>query len=224
MMNKSGCAPGYEHRGDACYLKNRVQNIPFSVNTKAGCQNFGGKWDDSYGFGGVCLVHDTMTPNLWIGWTAPIRGLYFYWLFERMDPTDVYDPDGIKELKEEGKNPRDYAYDGMAVGCYVKENKRYPDEPNPCTEAIIGEPMDGMEMLPYSKMAEHYKGYALNMARGILEKGDRDPMFGANYAYYTQSGKKLPGYRPDAIPVEASSCYGDTCAPRHTGKKPFRIH
>lgn len=227
-MERDGCPTGYEKRGsaNACFLKNRVKSIPFTINTKIGCDNFGGKWDDSYGFGGVCIVHDSMLPEIWIGWTAPIRGLYFYWIYEHQDPRDMFSKKDLAQMKADGENPEQYTNVGEVMGCIVKENPNYPNDPQPCTPAMIGGPEDSLDPLPsFEKYAEHYKGYALNMARGILEKAETTTSWVRDsYDYYDRGGRKLKKYHPEAIPIERDSGYGDTEAPSTTGRKPFRIH
>jgi hypothetical protein len=224
MTERDGCPTGYEKRGsiNACFLKNRVKNIPFTINTKVGCDNFGGKWDNSYGFG-VCLMEDTIEPSIWIGWTAPIRGLYFYWTLQKSDPDEWMDEEMQKEIRQKGGDPKDYSFDGEVMGCIVKDNPGYPNDPHPCRSAMVGGPDDWYfeTDMPFGRMAEHYKGYALNMARDIMLKEDRESW--KDFDYYDRGGRKLKGYHHDATPVERSSGYGDVEAPTHSGKTPFRI-
>jgi hypothetical protein len=207
---------------NACFLKNRVKNIPFTINTKVGCDTFGGRWNEDYGFG-ACLLHDTMDDDIWIGWTAPIRGLYFYWMLQKYDPDEWMDEELKREYRANGKDPKDYSFDGEVMGCIVKDNPDYPNDPHPCRQTMVGGPDDWYFEgdMPFDRMAEHYKGYALSMARDIMMKSDQDSQ--KEYNYYDRGGRKLKGFHPDAIPVEKSSGYGDVEAPTYSGRRPFKI-
>lgn len=235
-MEREGCAPGYEHRGNECYLKNRVRNIPFSVTSKAGCLNFGGKWLDEYS---VCVMHDEFKRNRIMGWTAPVRGLYFIWAVHKYDPSEVNLMDHgwwewIEDLQENSKkkiNPADYAYEGSMAGCLVKENKGYPNDPDDCHEAVtpvyIWELMDDPDSPGYppkfEEIGEKLRDVALVEARRFLEQFDREELH--RYKYFDQAGRKLPMWREDAIPVEINreSGFGERDGPSFSGRKPFGV-
>lgn len=235
-MNREGCAPGYEHRGDACYLKNRVRNIPFSVNTKAGCLNFGGKWIDDFS---VCVMRDIVSKDSIEGYTAPIRGLYFMWWAQRYNPKDMdYDwHNWWEEMKEDEEfqkrkpNPRDFSYEGYTKGCLVKDASGYPDKPDECNEATSGASIFDLEIdydnypMRFDGAAMLLRDKALERARMFMENFDRAALH--EYKYFDQAGRKLPMWRPDAIPMEidvrGTGWAPAGKAPEYYNRKPFGI-
>jgi hypothetical protein len=226
MMEREGCAPGYEHRGDACYLKNRVRNIPFSVTSKAGCLNFGGKWLDEYS---VCVMKDKVTKDEIAGWTAPIRGLYYMWWLDRFNPKEYADynwDEYLGELEEKGLDVEDYTYEGGMVGCFVKKNEEYPKDGRGCVEATRGmypwEFQDPEKPSKFHEMGTILRREALTEARKLVENIDREELH--KYLYFDEAGRKLPMWRPGATPVEIhrwGDYEGESLS--HSDRKPFGI-
>lgn len=85
-----------------------VRNI-HSVKNRAGCDRVMGSWDSLHD---ACILHEFADRGFAHGWTAPVRGAYFYWY---VGPLFDY------------KNKESF---GGAVGAVrIEQDLEYPEHP-----------------------------------------------------------------------------------------------
>jgi hypothetical protein len=131
-------------------LKNRIRRT-HTVNNRMGCEEFNGKWDKN---NNVCVIGEHWDRGWLQGWTAPIRGAFFYWSVSTDDDFPM-----------------------TIVGQRIKRDEGYPDQPTALAKytGIYDEELDLSFLDDDDTIFEAYKKVkdrALKIAREVIEGKD----------------------------------------------------
>ena len=171
-----------------------------SVDTLVGCERIGGTWFKKHG---ICELMDYADPYIDIGWTAPVKGAYFWW--------EVHD------LGESTGEEQDYGkLIGHVTGCLVKDSHDYPDNVGWCQSIYDYEKIfdEKTTISPWEQIRNH-----CHMVAGDVLKGRG---YKHGLAYFTPTGKIVQGPSRGAfVGDRAGVIFKDM---KKYSKPPFRLH
>jgi len=139
-----------------------------SVKNRSGCERVFGSWEPLHE---VCVIHEFADRNFAHGWTAPVRGAYFYWFIGSLFNSASY--------KEH--------YGGVIGAVRIENDLEYPEHPS-----LVPTSMTGIfyeELIP--KKGESMEAYYARVKTSVLHIAS-DAMKGKaglhDMVYYTQKG------------------------------------